>query len=88
VAVHPTHQGEGIGAFLIESSLDQATGWERVLLVGDEPYYGRFGFHRLTGVEMPPPTNPERILGCELVKGAWNGVTGQVRRWNDPPPWG
>lgn len=83
IAVHPTRQGEGIGAFLIEGSLDRATDWQRVLLVGDEPYYGRFGFHRLHGVEMPPPTNPERILGRPLTEGAWDGISGLVTRWND-----
>jgi len=83
VAVHPTRQGEGIGALLIEGSLERATGWDRVLLVGDEPYYSRFGFHRLTGVKMPPPTNPERILGRELVPGAWRGIKGKVRPWRD-----
>ncbi len=81
VSVHPTRQGEGLGAFLIEESLSRATGWDRVMLVGDAPYYGRFGFNRLTGVEMPPPTNPDRVLGRDLVPGAWGGVAGQVRRW-------
>ena len=56
IAVHPTRQGEGLGALLIEESLSRATDWDRAMLVGDEPYYGRFGFHRLVGVEMPPPT--------------------------------
>lgn len=79
IAVHPTHQGEGLGALLIEESLARAKGWTRVLLVGDAPYYGRFGFTRLEGVEMPPPTNPDRILGRELRPGAWRNVTGQVR---------
>lgn len=83
VAVHPTRQGEGLGGYLIHESLAEAhrLGWERVLLVGDAPYYGRFGFHRLEGVEMPPPTNPDRILGFELVPGAWQGVTGRVEKW-------
>ncbi|WP_040609995.1 GNAT family N-acetyltransferase [Pseudooceanicola batsensis] len=82
VAVHPTHQGEGLGALLIAESLNKAqmTGWARVMLVGDPPYYGRFGFARLDGVEMPPPTNPERVLGRDLVPGAWAGVRGVVRR--------
>ncbi|MDM8166879.1 N-acetyltransferase [Roseovarius sp.] len=82
VAVHPTHQGEGLGGFLILESLDRARdlGWQRAMLVGDEPYYGRFGFHRLEGVEMPPPTNPARVLGVALAEGAWDGVTGQVTR--------
>jgi len=84
IAVHPTHQGEGLGGWLIEESLTRARslGWERVLLVGDAPYYRRFGFHRLEGVEMPPPTNPARILGLALVPGAWDEVQGAVERWD------
>lgn len=78
VAVHPTRQGEGLGALLIEEGLSGATGWDRVMLVGDAPYYGRFGFRKLTGVEMPPPTNPDRILGRALAPGAWDGVHGTV----------
>ncbi len=82
VAVHPTHQGEGLGGFLIRESLGVAAeqGHERVLLVGDAPYYGRFGFTRLDGVEMPPPTNPDRVLGHELTPGCWAGVRGKVSR--------
>lgn len=78
IAVHPTRQGEGLGGLLINESLGLARrlGWERVLLVGDAPYYGRFGFSRLEGVVMPPPTNPDRVLGLELTPGAWGGVTG------------
>jgi predicted N-acetyltransferase YhbS len=82
VAVHPTRQGEGLGAALVLRALELARegGWSRVLLVGDLPYYRRFGFRRLEGVMMPPPTNPERILGLELREGAWEGVTGAVTR--------
>ena len=81
VAVHPTHQGEGLGGLLIESSLARAIGWDRVLLVGDAPYYSRYGFTRVSGVEMPPPTNPDRVLGRALVDGAWDGITGQVSQY-------
>lgn len=82
VAVHPTHQGEGLGGCLILDSLDRAArrGWRRAMLMGDAPYYGRFGFTRLEGVEMPPPTNPARVLGVELHPGAWQGVRGKVAR--------
>ena len=82
VAVHPTRQGEGLGGLLITESLAEARrlGWQRVLLVGDAPYYSRFGFARLDGVVMPPPTNPDRVLGQELVRGAWDGVAGQVSK--------
>lgn len=82
VAVHPTHQGEGLGALLIQESLERAAalGWKRVMLVGDRPYYARFGFELLPGVVMPPPTNPERVLGLALRPGAWDDVKGRVRR--------
>jgi len=85
IAVHPTHQGEGLGGWLIDESLKRARklGWKRVLLVGDAPYYGRFGFARLRGVEMPPPTNPARVLGLALEPGAWEGIAGAVRRDQD-----
>ncbi|MEO1949440.1 N-acetyltransferase [Thioclava sp.] len=82
IAVHPTRQGEGLGGILMHESLSRAAdlGWERVLLVGDAPYYQRFGFEKLDDVEMPPPTNPDRVLGLELVPGAWDGVKGQVEK--------
>lgn len=82
VAVHPTRQGEGIGGALIRDSLARAEdgGWERVLLVGDAPYYSKFGFMRLDGVSMPPPTNPDRVLGLALCENAWSGLKGDVTR--------
>jgi predicted N-acetyltransferase YhbS len=86
VAVHPTRQGEGLGGLLIRESLAEARrlGWERVLLVGDAPYYRRFGFEKREGVEMPPPTNPDRVLGLALRPGAWDGVAGKVTRFTEP----
>lgn len=85
VAVHPTRQGEGLGRALIEQSLDRAAplNWTRVMLVGDAPYYNRFGFTLLRDVRMPPPTNPARVLGRALIPGAWDEVAGDVGRWAD-----
>jgi predicted N-acetyltransferase YhbS len=90
VAVHPTRQGEGLGALLISESLHEAAarGWSRVILVGDEPYYRRFGFTReaARALDYPPPTNPDRLLARALVPGAFEGVAGMVRRWTDDGP--
>ena len=82
IAVHPTRQGEGLGGALSRETLAVADGlhWARVMLVGDAPYYSRFGFARLTGVQMPPPTNPDRVLGRALIPGAWENVIGKVTR--------
>ena len=83
IAVHPTHQGEGLGGWLMRESLTRAAqaGWARVLLVGDLPYYQRFGFQRIDGVGMPPPTDPARVLALELTPGAWEGVRGAVTKY-------
>jgi predicted N-acetyltransferase YhbS len=82
IAVHPTRQGEGLGRALMRDSLAAAhgSGWHRVMLVGDAPYYKKFGFERLADVRMPPPTNPERVLGLALVADAWREITGDVVR--------
>lgn len=86
IAVHPTAQGEGLGGLLMRDSLTRARqmGFGRVLLVGDAPYYARFGFRRMDDVVMPPPTNPDRVLGLELREGAWVDVGGTVER--EPGP--
>lgn len=85
IAVHPTRQGEGVAAMLMQRCLAdaRALGWSRLMLVGDAPYYQRFGFERLDGVTMPPPTNPDRVLGIALSDGAWDGVTGMVTSLRD-----
>lgn len=86
VAIHPTRQGEGLGALLIGETLDAAAklGWERVVLVGDAPYYRRFGFTRqmTLALDFPKPINLERLLAKELVEGSMSEVSGMVRRWS------
>jgi predicted N-acetyltransferase YhbS len=46
LAVHPAHRNKGIGSALMRTALDhaKALGHAAVLLVGDEPFYRRFGF--------------------------------------------
>ena len=85
IAVHPTRQGEGVASLLMQACLNRAiaAGWSRMMLVGDEPYYGRFGFEVLQGVVMPPPTNPSRVLGVALQEGAWQSVRGDVTAMRD-----
>jgi predicted N-acetyltransferase YhbS len=80
IAVHPTRQGEGVASLLMQACLTraQASGWRRIMLVGDAPYYRRFGFTILADVVMPPPTNPQRVLGAALEPGSWAGIKGAV----------
>ena len=53
-----------------------------MILVGDEPYYSRFGFKRVPmgRILLPGPVDPARVLYCELIDGAFEGVKGPVTR--------
>lgn len=83
VAVAPGWHTRGLGAQLINLGLGRArdAGHRIVLLVGDGPYYGRFGFSRQVtqGLQLASAIDPERFLGLELVPGAMHGVNGDVR---------
>lgn len=85
IAIHPTRQGEGLGQLLIGNGLSEAQslGWRLVLLVGDAPYYSRFGFVPSApfGLTFPAPVNQDRFLLYELTKDAAKDVFGQVHSW-------
>jgi predicted N-acetyltransferase YhbS len=55
-------------------------GHTSVLLVGDEPYYSRFGFNRslVADLHLPGPLEHNRFLGLELAPGALDGAEGLV----------
>jgi predicted N-acetyltransferase YhbS len=82
VAVDCKHQGKGIGAALMRHALDEARtrGHAAVILVGDAPYYTRFGFERglVADLHLPGPVDRDRFLGLELVPGALDGAEGLV----------
>lgn len=83
LAIAPLYQERGVGARLMRSALNQAAaaGHSAVVLVGDLPYYGRFGFTAaLThALEMPAPVERHRFLGLELTPGALTGARGLLR---------
>jgi len=90
LTVEPPFREHGIGAALIEASLAAAKkeGARLVLLVGDEPYYGRMGFKKVPrgAIKMPGPVDPERVLIAELADGAFAQVSGPVRPdWTQTP---
>ena len=83
LTVEPAFRERGVGQALIARALKDAaaTGERLVILVGDEPYYGKSGFRHVPRdrVIMPGPVDPERLLVAELVPGAFEGVSGRVR---------
>jgi predicted N-acetyltransferase YhbS len=89
LTIEPPFRERGIGRALIDRALDaaRAGGHRLVVLVGDEPYYGRLGFKRIAKgtVSMPGPVDPARLLVAELVDGAFAGVSGAIRPdWDAP----
>jgi predicted N-acetyltransferase YhbS len=83
LTVEPPFRDRGVGQALIARALEQARakGHQLVILVGDEPYYGKCGFKRIPSgrVTMPGPVDPERLLVAELRDGAFDGIAGQIR---------
>src|SRR6201990_3523842 len=69
LTVEPPFRGRGIAKALLERALDEARkkGHRLIVLVGDEPYYGRVGFKRIPRgmATMPGPVDPARLLVCE-----------------------
>ena len=84
LTVDPAFRSGGIGEALALRSMQAARdgGHTLVLLVGDLPYYMRIGFQRVPDdkIIFCGPVDPNRLLYCELVPGAFAGFTGKVRR--------
>jgi predicted N-acetyltransferase YhbS len=82
LAVDPEFAGKGHGRQLIGEALALATrdGVRLVVLVGDEPYYARFGFHPVPPgqIGLPGPVDPNRLLAAELAPDALQSYRGLV----------
>lgn len=83
LAVSPNAQSRGIGSLLMRAAIERASdlGHGSILLVGDAPYYARFGFSAAptAKLRMPGPYERSRFLAHELVTGALAGASGVLR---------
>ena len=83
LTVEPQFRARGVGSALIKRALHdaQVKGHKLVVLVGDEPFYGKIGFKRIPKgqAKMPGPVDPARLLVNELSPGAFDGVAGLIR---------
>jgi predicted N-acetyltransferase YhbS len=83
LAVDPACRELGVGAALVKRALAaaKARGHGAVILLGDAPYYARFGFSaRKTGeLSLPGPFERDRLLGLELREGALDGAWGMIQ---------
>ncbi len=82
LAVDPACRELGIGATLMQQALAaaRARGHVAVILLGDAPYYARFGFSAAkTGeLSLPGPFERDRLLALEFTAGALDGVSGMI----------
>ncbi len=84
LTVAPEFKNRGLGRQLLHTVVQaaEADGHTSILLVGDEPYYGPFGFTKVRhgSIVLPGPVDPDRLLAACLngagppagkVQGGW-----------------
>lgn len=78
IAVRAARRKDGIGALLAQAALDACDGLGIgcIVLVGDLPFFGRFGFEAVPAgrLNLPAPVDPKRLLwrcldGVDLPAG-------------------
>jgi predicted N-acetyltransferase YhbS len=83
LAVDPSVKSGGIGSALMRRAIGEARrlGHGAILLVGDAPYYARFGFSaaKTDALSMPGPYEKGRFLALELIEGWLDGATGTLK---------
>jgi predicted N-acetyltransferase YhbS len=83
LAVDPSVKSAGIGSALMRHAIEEAQrlGHGAILLVGDAPYYQRFGFscEKTGDLAMPGPYERNRFLALELIDGWLDGARGVIK---------
>jgi predicted N-acetyltransferase YhbS len=82
LAVESSSRKLGAGTALMDHALAAATarGHRAVILLGDAPYYARFGFsaEKMAALSLPGPFERDRLLARELVPGVLDGARGLI----------
>src|SRR3954452_9008170 len=90
LAVEASSRQLGVGAALMDHALAaaKARGHRAVILLGDAPYYARFGFSAAKAGELslPGAFERDRLLGLELVEGGLDGAWGMIAPTGRPEP--
>ncbi|MEM9276986.1 MAG: N-acetyltransferase [Pseudomonadota bacterium] len=83
LVVSKEYKSRGYGAQLMETAVNAAksAGHDCIILVGDLPYYQRFGFEivKRGTITLPGPVDPQRLLICPLKDGAAENMSGTAR---------
>jgi predicted N-acetyltransferase YhbS len=90
LAVAADARRRGIGSALMDHALNRARrrGHRALVLVGDPPFYGRFGFSadKTGALWLPGSYERHRLLAHELVPGALDGARGLISATGQPVP--
>jgi predicted N-acetyltransferase YhbS len=82
LAVDPACRNRGIGSALMRRAVARARmfGHRAILLVGDAPYYERFGFSAAATADlwMPGRFDRDRLLALALQPAALDGARGMI----------
>src|ERR1700678_3347893 len=82
LAVEASSRKLGVETALMDHALAAATtrGHRAVILLGDAPYYARFGFspEKMAALALPGPFERDRLLGLELASGALDSACGMI----------
>ncbi|WKA27924.1 GNAT family N-acetyltransferase [Bradyrhizobium roseum] len=88
LAVEASCRQLGVGAALMEQAIAaaKARGHRAVILLGDAPYYARFGFSTAKTGELvlPGAFERDRLLGLELGEGGLDGAWGMIAATGAP----
>ena len=83
LAVDVSKRSQGLGTALTQQAIDAARtyGYEAIVLVGDESWYGQFGFraYHARRLAMPGPFERHRMLGLPLVAGGLSRAHGVLK---------
>jgi predicted N-acetyltransferase YhbS len=90
LAVDPACRNRGIGSALMRRAVARARmfGHRAILLVGDAPYYERFGFSAAATADlwMPGRFDRDRLLALALQPGALDGARGMIGATGEAQP--
>jgi predicted N-acetyltransferase YhbS len=82
MAVASDCRNRGVGGALVRHAVGEARnlGHRAIILVGDAPYYSRFGFaaNKTAAIRLPGPVERDRLLAFELVSGALASARGMI----------
>ncbi len=90
LVVRPAYKSYGMGRELLQMAVEAArqAGSEAVILVGDPPYYTRFGFEPVAygALDFPGPVDPARVLAVPIAEDAHARMKGRICWRKDETP--